>query len=146
MSAVPAPDVPGVVARGDVLTPEQRSRCMSRIRGKDTKPELIVRRALFALGYRYRIGHGLPGRPDLVFVRQRVAVFIDGCFWHRCPEHFQMPRNNREFWEAKITANTDRDRRVDSELAGLGWRVLRFWEHEVLGEGEQVVAQIARSL
>ncbi|EXJ13580.1 Very-short-patch mismatch repair endonuclease (G-T specific) [Imhoffiella purpurea] len=119
---------------------------MSRIRGKDTKPELVVRRALFALGYRYRIGHKLPGRPDLVFVHQRVAVFIDGCFWHRCPEHFRMPRSNREFWEAKISANCERDRRVDSELTELGWRVLRFWEHEVRREPDVVVGQIVMLL
>lgn len=140
MSAAPVPD-----ACGALLTSEQCSRCVSRIRGKDTKPELAVRRALPALEYRYRIATGLPGRPGLVFVRQQVAAFIDGCFWLRCPEHFLMLRYSRAFWEAKITANTERDRRVDGELAGTGWRELRFWEHEVRREPVRMVEAVADS-
>ncbi len=115
----------------DVLTPEQRSFCMSRIKGRDTKPELTVRKVLWSMGYRYRIKTGLPGKPDIVFQKQKVAVFIDGCFWHRCPRDYQAPATNAEFWEEKINRNVERDHMVDRELASRGWIVKRIWEHEI---------------
>jgi len=98
---------------------------------KDSKPEMQLRRALHALGLRYRLHRkDLPGKPDIVFPSARVAVFVDGCFWHRCPEHYVAPKNNAEFWEQKIQKNVDRDRRQDAELAELGWDSVRVWEHE----------------
>jgi DNA mismatch endonuclease (patch repair protein) len=115
----------------DVMTAEQRSRCMSRIRGKDTRPEKELRSALWRAGLRYRKHAKLPGRPDLVFASARVAVFVDGCFWHRCPLHSTKPKANADFWQRKLRGNVDRDRRVDATLADLGWTVLRLWEHEV---------------
>lgn len=126
----------------DVLTPEQRSFCMSRIKGRDTRPELRIRKALWSLGYRYRIGTGLPGRPDIVFQKQKVAVFIDGCFWHRCPRHYQAPASNTEFWEKKINRNVERDREIDHELACQGWMVKRIWEHEVKEEPLRVIEDL----
>ncbi len=126
----------------DVLTPEQRSFCMSRIKGRDTRPELRIRKALWSLGYRYRIDTGLPGRPDIVFQKQKVAVFIDGCFWHRCPRHYQAPATNPEFWEKKITRNVERDRKIDNELACQGWIVKRIWEHEVREEPLRVIEDL----
>jgi DNA mismatch endonuclease (patch repair protein) len=130
----------------DVHTPEQRSYNMSRIRGRDTEPEMTVRKALFTRGYRYRIGHGLPGKPDIVFVSQRLVVFIDGCFWHRCPEHFRRPAGNASIWQKKIDRNVERDREVGRRLSADGWRVMRFWEHQVRNAPEEVITEIRRAL
>jgi DNA mismatch endonuclease, patch repair protein len=130
----------------DVHTPERRSYNMSRIRSRDTGPETTVRKALFSRGYRYRIGHRLPGKPDIVFVSRRLVIFIDGCFWHRCPEHFHAPANNADFWKAKIDRNVERDRAITQRLRADGWRVLRYWEHMIRREPEQVVAEIERAL
>jgi DNA mismatch endonuclease (patch repair protein) len=130
----------------DVLTPEQRSRCMSRIRGRDTRPEIVIRKALWSLGCRYRVNYGLPGKPDIVFTRQHLAIFIDGCFWHRCPLHFQAPATNARFWEAKIEGNVRRDREVDARLATGGWSVLRIWEHEAKTDQEEVIQAILERL
>lgn len=118
-------------SRMDVLTPAQRSLCMSRIRGRDTRPEIALRTALWTLGLRYRLHYPIPGRPDVVFPRQRVAVFVDGCFWHRCPEHSVKPMTNSAFWKDKLSKNVQRDRRNECELAELGWTFVRFWEHQV---------------
>lgn len=130
----------------DVLTPEQRSRCMSRIRGRDTRPEIIIRKMLWSLGCRYRINYGLLGKPDIVFTRQRLAIFIDGCFWHRCPLHFQAPATNARFWEVKIEGNVRRDREVVERLATAGWSVLRIWEHEAKTDPAEVVRAILERL
>jgi DNA mismatch endonuclease (patch repair protein) len=121
----------------DVLTPEQRRLNMSRIRGKDTKPELLLRRGLHARGLRYRLHcEDLPGRPDLVFPRFRAAVLVHGCFWHGhdCPL-FKLPETRREFWQAKIDGNRARDLRDRSRLAAGGWRVLTIWECALRGPG-----------
>lgn len=96
-----------------------------------TKPELALRRELHRRGLRFRVNHpGLPGRPDLAFTRAKVAVFVDGCFWHRCPQHGTMPRNNRDWWQAKLDRNVARDRAKDAALSEQGWVVLHVWEHE----------------
>ena len=118
----------------DILTPEQRSALMSRIRGVDTKPELVVRRALHAQGYRYRLhGRKLPGRPDLVFRKRRVVVFVHGCFWHRhegCPKS-RLPKSRADYWRAKFESNVERDQRNERVLADDGWRVFVAWECEI---------------
>lgn len=107
---------------------------MSRARRRDTAPELALRRELHRLGLRYRVDRPLPGLPrrraDVLFGPARVAVFVDGCFWHGCPEHSTTPRANREWWTEKIRANQERDRDTDEHLTDLGWLVLRFWEHD----------------
>lgn len=116
----------------DVLTRDQRRRNMQRIKSKNTKPELLLRRWLFALGFRnYRIHYNLIGRPDLVFPKKRIAVFVDGCFWHKCPHCFFLPKTRRRFWENKINRNALRDRLIDSVLRENGWTVVRLWEHEI---------------
>lgn len=115
----------------DVHTPEQRRRNMAAIRCRDTKPELALRRLLWANGLRYRVHPRLPGRPDVAFVKAKLAVFVDGCFWHSCPDHCSMPASNTQFWTEKLARNVARDRSVDNQLAQLGWRVVRFWEHEI---------------
>lgn len=103
-------------------------------RSKDTAPELAVRRLLHGRGFRYRV-HCRPlsaerFRADLVFASQRLAVFIDGCYWHRCPQHFQAPLTHNEYWVLKIQSNVERDKAVTQALRGAGWHVLRFWEHQ----------------
>ena len=118
----------------DFLTPVERSQRMSRIRSKDTRPELALRKILHGLGLRYRLhGAGLPGRPDLVLPRYKVVVFVHGCFWHRHPgcNIATTPKSNTLFWTTKFQKNVARDRRAVSELKELGWRVLVVWECEL---------------
>src|SRR6266700_1141377 len=116
----------------DVLTPEQRRLNMSRIRGKNTKPEIPLRSALHLRGLRFRIHRKeLPGSPDIVFSRQRIAVFVDGCFWHGCPAHGVQPKTNHKFWQEKIEGNRVRDKRNRTALKKQGWKVIRVWEHEL---------------
>ena len=116
---------------------EAKRRAMSRQRRRDTGPELAVRQRLHAMGYRYRVDHRplpeLRARGDLVFTRARVVVFVDGCFWHRCPQHGTAPKSNADWWRAKLDRNVARDREKDSLLADSGWTVLHFWEHEPIG-------------
>lgn len=105
--------------------------------GRDTGPELLVRRILHARGLRYRVNvapvAGLRRTADLVFPRQQIAVFVDGCFWHGCPEHYVAPKANSEFWSDKVTTNRRRDLETNERFAAAGWNVLRFWEHEAPG-------------
>lgn len=117
----------------DTLTPAARSALMGRIRGRDTRPELAVRRALHALGYRFRThASEVPGRPDIVFPKRRAAVFVHGCFWHRhgCTKTYT-PKSRRGFWEEKFAANVERDGRAREALARDGWRVFVAWECEI---------------
>jgi len=115
----------------DVVSPADRSRMMSGIQGKNTKPELTVRRMLFASGYRFRLHRReLPGAPDIVLPGRKVAIFVHGCFWHMhqgC-RFAKMPATRPEFWKAKLEANVERDRRAVEKLRALGWRVLCVWE------------------
>jgi DNA mismatch endonuclease (patch repair protein) len=131
----------------DVLTPEQRRLNMSRIRGGNTKPEKLLRSALHVEGLRFRIHRrDLPGCPDIVFSRARLAVFVDGCFWHGCPEHAVKPKTNAEFWADKLRRNKLRDRKVARVLKQQGWNVVRFWEHEVERDIAGAVRTIAQRL
>jgi len=117
----------------DIMTPAERSAMMGRIRGADTKPELFVRRALHAMGYRYRTHvRELPGSPDLVFTKRHAAIFVHGCFWHRhgCRKTY-FPKTRQEFWHKKFEGNVKRDRRNQKLLADAGWSVLVLWECEV---------------
>jgi DNA mismatch endonuclease (patch repair protein) len=119
----------------DVLTEAQRRFVMSRIRQRDTNPEMVVRRGLHALGFRFRLqDRRLPGRPDLVFARYRVAVFVHGCFWHAHGCHLsKMPETRKEFWETKLGANAARDGKAIASLQAAGWRVLVIWECAMRG-------------
>lgn len=130
----------------DVLTPQQRSHCMSRIRGRNTGPELLLRKELWAAKLRYRLHYKAPGKPDIAFPKTRVAVFVDGCFWHGCPQHSMRPRTNRVFWQRKIGANVNRDRAVVLLLRAEGWSVLRFWEHEIRNDASKVAATIIKAV
>lgn len=123
----------------DVLTAEQRQRCMSRIRCKDTEPEKSVRRMIHRMGYRYRLHvAGLPGKPDLVFTRLRKIVFVHGCFWHmhRCCLGRVKPVTNADFWKKKREGNRQRDAKVHRALRKEGWRVLTIWECEMGNVGK----------
>lgn len=124
-----------------------RSEQMSRIKGKNTTPERVLRSALWRVGLRYRLHTRTPvGKPDVVFAQKRVAVFIDGCFWHGCPEHYVRPRSREPFWKQKLKENFERDRRQTLELEALGWRVVRVWEHEVFETPAEVVARVQSAL
>jgi DNA mismatch endonuclease, patch repair protein len=120
----------------DTLTPLERSARMARVRGKDTKPEMSVRRLVHGMGYRYRLHAGdLPGRPDLVFRKRCKVIFVHGCFWHRHDDPgcklARLPRSRLAFWGPKLEGNRARDERVVSELEGRGWTVLTVWECQI---------------
>jgi DNA mismatch endonuclease (patch repair protein) len=128
----------------DTVTPKVRSRMMASIRGKDTKPEMVLRRGLHALGFRYRLhDRALPGRPDLVFPARRGVIFANGCFWHGhgC-NLFRWPGTREEFWREKIGANIERDRAVRERLLGLEWRVADVWECALRGPGRLPIDRV----
>jgi DNA mismatch endonuclease, patch repair protein len=115
---------------------------MSRMPRASTSPELGLRKALHARGFRFRLHRrDLPGTPDIVFTGAKVAVFVDGCFWHGCPDHGVLPKNNREWWTNKLAGNAERDARKDKELVALGWTPVHFWEHTPVVE---MVEEVAR--
>jgi DNA mismatch endonuclease (patch repair protein) len=123
---------------------------LSKQRRRDTKPELALRRALHAQGLRYFVDRaplkGLRRRADVVFPRRKVAVYVDGCFWHSCPLHATFPRNNAQWWKDKLAANVVRDRDTDRQLHDAGWTVVRIWEHEDPEEAARtVVAAVNKS-
>ena len=115
----------------DKLTKEQRHHCMASIRGKDTRPEIMVRKFLFSRGFRYRLNHPrLPGKPDIVLRKYRTCIFVNGCFWHGhdgC-KYFVMPKSNTAFWRTKIERNKDRDKAEHRKLADMGWHCITIWE------------------
>ncbi len=121
---------------------------MQANRSRDTRPEIAVRSAVHARGLRYRVAmrpvRQVRRSADLVFTRAHVAVFLDGCFWHGCPEHFQLPATNRAYWEPKIAANAARDAETDRLLAAEGWTVLRFWEHTLAVEVATRIEDVVR--
>ena len=122
----------------DKMTREQRHRCMSRIRGRDTKPELVVRRWLWHQGFRYRLYvKSLPGRPDIVMRKWRTAIFVNGCFWHGHECQKQRPATNARFWQEKIERNRERDARNQALLQAAGWHVLVVWECQLNAKRRQ---------
>lgn len=119
-----------------------KSEQMARVRSRNTAPELTLRRALWRQGFRYRLTQKLPGTPDLCFVAERIAIFVDGCFWHGCPQHYSAPAQNAEFWARKVNGNVARDRKADAALEADGWTVMRVWEHELKSDLAAVVTRI----
>ena len=131
----------------DIVNTATRSRMMSGIRGKNTRPEMVVRRFLHACGLRFRLhARKLPGSPDLVFAQFRAVVNVHGCFWHQHPgcRFAYMPASNRAFWKSKLSGNAKRDKRNEAELRRLGWRVFTVWECEV-AKGNRLV-RLARAI
>ncbi len=128
----------------DVLTPEQRRLNMSRIRGKDTRPELLVRKGLHARGLRYRLqDRTLPGRPDLVFPKHKAVIFVHGCFWHAHGCNLsKVPKTREQFWTEKLSKNRMRDQRATEDLNASGWRVLAIWECALRGAGRRDRGQL----
>jgi DNA mismatch endonuclease, patch repair protein len=140
-----------VDARAPAASSEAARSTMRANRSRDTGPEMAVRRVLHARGLRYRVDHPLPfdrrRRADIAFTRAKVAVFIDGCFWHGCPEHGTTPRTNTAFWSEKIARNRARDQDTTERLEKLGWAVLRFWEHsDPLRAAASVACAVGRRL
>jgi DNA mismatch endonuclease (patch repair protein) len=130
----------------DVFTKEKRSAVMSRIRGRGNKnTELLFAKLLRKhriFGWRRHVN--LAGRPDFIFRRQKIAIFIDGCFWHGCPKHANMPVNNREFWFRKLSGNKRRDMLVNRTLKQRGWSVIRIWEHDLARSPNRSLGRIRR--
>ena len=124
-----------------------KSAAMRGVRTTGTAPEIELRRRLYGAGLRYRVSYPVPGKPrrsiDIAFTRLRLAVFVDGCFWHGCPVHGAAPRTNSAFWAAKIAGNRARDRDTDAHLEGAGWFILRLWEHV---EPEEAAGTVAAAL
>ena len=129
----------------DIFTKRKRSEIMSLIRGKNTVPERIIRKALRAEGYAYRLQYG-SHKIDVAFPKEKVAVFVDGCFWHKCPIHFRMPKSNVAFWKKKIYGNAKRDKKEIGVLRRKGWCVIRVWEHELRRHPWKVLNRVKRSL
>lgn len=130
----------------DKLTQKQRRKCMRRVRAKDTKPEIALRKALWQRGVRYRKNvHALPGTPDIVIVGRKIAIFVDGDFWH-AHGHRENPgeevASNQSFWRAKLARNVERDREVNDALTEMGWLVLRFWASDVEKDLAGVLVEI----
>jgi DNA mismatch endonuclease (patch repair protein) len=129
---------PGALGSTDVYGPEKRSAVMRRVKGRDTTPELVVRKALTRLGARYRLHRAdLPGKPDIVLPGRRLALFVHGCFWHGhdCARGARTPKQNRDYWVAKVARNRARDARTREALAAAGWRVETLWECELKDAG-----------
>jgi DNA mismatch endonuclease, patch repair protein len=139
------------VPKSQIPTPRSeavRAR-FQRQRVRDTAPELALRRELYRRGLRYRVDVPLlgarRGRADILFTSARVVVMVDGCFWHRCPDHGLAPRENGDWWREKLDRNVERDRRTDAELAQLGWKVVRVWEHEPPHVAADFIAALVQS-
>lgn len=133
----------------DIFAPDKRSAIMSRIGSKNTKPELLVRSMLHAMGYRFRLHReDLPGNPDIVLPKYRTAIFVHGCFWHQHPDcrKATVPKNNSGFWKAKLERNVERDSERQRELIKSGWRVLVLWECEIKGSPSTCAEHTARFL
>ena len=132
----------------DIVSPVVRSRMMAGIRGRDTKPELVLRHGLHRQGFRYRLHvKDIPGKPDIVFPKYQAVLFANGCFWHGHDCHlFKWPSSRAEFWRSKITGNVARDKRVKESLLAAGWRVLTVWECAMKGPGRLAAGKVvARS-
>lgn len=127
----------------DIFSKKKRSEIMSKVKSKDSKIELSLRKALSEMKIRYR-KHvpNLPGKPDIAFIGEKTVVFLDSCFWHGCRWHGSIPASNKKFWQAKIERNKVRDKIVNREYKKMGWKVLRIWEHQLKDGGEKSVFKI----
>ena len=128
----------------DIFDKQKRSEIMSKVKSRNTSPELKLRKALFKEGLRgYRVNPKLPGSPDIVFTKLKIAIFVDGCFWHGCPKCYSLPKENVEYWREKLDKNRKRDVKVNQLLVEEGWEVIRFWEHEITKNLDEVIKTIS---
>lgn len=133
----------------DVFSKEKRSWIMSRIKGTNTSTEIVLRKGLFKKGYRYSLKYyfrEVRCKPDLTFVSKKSCVFIDGCFWHKCPKCFKRPKSRRRYWDNKIKENVVRDEKQNLYLKKKGWKIIRVWEHEVLKNPEKTIEKVIKRL
>ncbi|MDE1768774.1 MAG: very short patch repair endonuclease [Candidatus Micrarchaeota archaeon] len=131
----------------DTVSVKTRSRIMASIKSKDTKPEIALCKILSSKGYRYKKNYRMGRKTiDIAFVNKKVAVFVDGCFWHGCNIHANKPKSNTKYWEAKLKANILRDKISNKELRKLGWVVVRVWEHEIGGSPQVAVRKVSIQL
>lgn len=114
----------------DKISNEKRSKIMAAIRSKNTSPEIALRKALWARGFRYQIHYGKE-KIDIAFPSKKLAIFVDGCFWHSCPLHSHLPKSRKDYWIPKLAKNVQRDEAKNARLKAAGWMVIRFWEHEL---------------
>lgn len=132
----------------DKFLKQTRSKIMSRVQ-RNSKPEQILRKGLFRLGYRYSLNHRfkeLNFKPDIVMVSRKVCIFVDGCFWHKCPRCFKAPKSNKKYWGPKIKRNAQRDRNQDIYLRKNGWKVIRVWEHEIRKDIHKILSKVNKKL
>lgn len=127
----------------DKISKEKRSKVMSAIHSTHTTPELLLRKALFAKGYRYRLHYGKE-KIDIAFPGKKIAIFVDGCFWHMCPKHGHWPKSNKKYWLPKLRKNLCRAKAKDKRLKSEGWKVLHFWEHELTDINKVVKKVLAK--
>jgi DNA mismatch endonuclease, patch repair protein len=128
----------------DTISAEIRSKIMSQIRSKNTKPEIIFKKTLKGSYIRYQ--PKVYGKPDFANKKRKIAIFIDGCFWHKCPECFKPPKSNKKYWIPKIQRNVQRDKQITRELKERGWKVYRFWEHEIMKNPDRCARKIRNGL
>ena len=129
----------------DNLTKEQRHKNMCNIRSSNTKLEQDIMKSLYKSGLRFRKNvKSLPGKPDIAIKKYKIAVFLDSCFWHKCPEHFKKPKSNLEYWEPKIQRNVERDKQINEYYKKENWHVLRIWEHEKKKDFDKTAAKIKK--
>ncbi len=127
----------------DNLSPKQRRITMQAVKSKDSKMEMKFRSALWKVGLRFfKNANNLIGKPDIIFPRKKIVVFLDSCFWHGCPKHLRLPSSNQQYWETKINRNRNRDNSVNENYLNLGWMVLRFWEHELKENFQSCVEKV----
>ena len=128
-------------------TTSARSELMKRVKQRDTAAEISFRTALHAKGLRYFVNRRIEGvAVDIVFPKARVAVFVDGCFWHGCPKHASYPKTNKEYWLPKLQANRERDRRQSAKLRASGWNVKRVWEHDCLPASSRAISRVIKAV
>ncbi len=130
----------------DTFTKEQRSNIMARVKGKNTSLELNLKKLLSMTGIKYNTNSKLKGKPDIILKSQKVVIFIDGCFWHKCPVCFRAPQSNRSYWSQKIKKNVDRDKKLNKILKREGWKVIRIWEHEFIKNPNGVLHKIIKNV
>lgn len=127
----------------DTVSKKKRSEIMSAIKGKDTKMEVAFRRALWEKGFRYRKNSSKYfGKPDIVLKKHKTVIFLDSCFWHGCKKHLRLPATRKKYWREKIERNKKRDKEVSRYYKKIGWRVFRFWEHEIKKNSEKAVGKV----